>query len=261
MKSWVSCLPAAFAALALYVPSGGACADADRQDELLVFAAASLTEVLGEIGTVYQADTGKPVKFSFAASSALARQIEAGAQADLFVSADLEWMDYLAERKLIATESRRNVAGNRLVLIAPADSSSRIDLVAGLDLRGALGVGRLALADPDIVPAGRYARAALQALRGWSFVSGRLARAENVRVALAYVATGEAPLGIVYETDARIEPRIRVIGVFPVTSHPAIRYPAAMTRGAGSDARAFLEFLGSPKARAALARHGFIAAD
>jgi molybdate transport system substrate-binding protein len=231
------------------------------QDALLVFAAASLTEVLEEIGKEYQAKTGKPVKFSFTASSALARQIEAGARADLFVSADLEWMDYLAERKLIATESRRNVAGNRLAMIAPADSNVRIDIVDGLDLRGALGDGRLAIADPDIVPAGRYAKAALEALHGWSGVSDRLARAENVRVALAYVASGEAPLGVVYETDARIEPRVRIVGTFPTASHPPIRYPAALTTIAGSGAKEFLDFLGSPQALAAFTRHGFIAAN
>lgn len=233
---------------------------ADSPDGLLVFAAASLTDVLGEIGKEYETKTGKPVKFSFAASSALARQIEAGAPADLFVSADLEWMDYLAERKLIAAESQRNIAGNRLVLIAPADSNARIDIVDGLDLRAALGDGRLAIADPEIVPAGRYAKAALESLHAWSAVSDRLARAENVRVALAYVATGETPLGIVYETDARIEPRVRIVGTFPASSHPEIRYPAALTRVAEAGAKEFLDFLGSPQARATFAQHGFVEA-
>ena len=246
------------AALIWCVASVGA-SEQGGQDELLVFAAASLTDVLGEIGTEYQAKTGKPVKFSFAASSALARQIEAGARADVFVSSDLEWMGYLADRKLIAADSRRNIAGNRLVLIAPADSNTRIAVVDGFDLRGALGDGRLAIADPDIVPAGRYAKAALEALHGWSGVSDRLARAENVRFALAYVATGEAPLGIVYETDARMEPRVRIVGTFPASSHLEIRYPAALTAVAKSDARDFLDFLGSTRASAAFARHGFIA--
>jgi molybdate transport system substrate-binding protein len=139
-------------------------------------------------------------------------------------------------------------------LIAPTDANTRIDIVDGLDLRGALGDGRLAIADPDIVPAGRYARAALEALHGWSGVSDRLARAENVRFALAYVATGEAPLGIAYETDARMEPRVRILGAFPVASHPAIRYPAALTIVAESGAKDFLDFLGSSQARTTFPR-------
>lgn len=248
------------AALIWCVPSAGA-SDEGAEDGLLVFAAASLTDVLGEIGKVYESTTGKRVKFSFAASSALARQIEAGARADVFVSADREWMDYLADRKLIAAASRRNVAGNRLVLIAPADSTARIEVIDGLDLRSTLGERRLAIADPDIVPAGRYAKAALEALHGWSGVSDRLARAENVRVALAYVATGEAPLGIVYETDARVEPRVRIVGTFPAESHPEIRYPAALTSVAGGDARGFLDFLGNFQPRAAFTRHGFVTVE
>ena len=260
MKAPLCRLLMTLAALIWCVPSAGAPHEGGK-DGLLVFAAASLTDVLGEIGKVYESTTGKRVKFSFAASSALARQIEAGARADVFVSADLEWMDYLADRKLIAADSRRNVAGNRLVLIAPADSTARIELTDGLDLRGTLGERRLAIADPDIVPAGRYAKAALEALHGWSGVSDRLARAENVRVALAYVATGEAPLGIVYETDARVEPRVRIVGTFPAESHPEIRYPAALVSVARVDARGFLDFLGSSQARAAFARHGFVTVE
>jgi molybdate transport system substrate-binding protein len=248
------------AALIWCVPSAGASHERG-ENGLLVFAAASLTDVLGEIGKGYESTTGKRVKFSFAASSALARQIEAGARADLFVSADLEWMDYLADRKLIAADSRRNVAGNRLVLIAPADSTARIEVVDGLDLRGALGERRLAIADPDIVPAGRYAKAALEALHAWSGVSERLARAENVRVALAYVASGETPLGIVYETDARVEPRVRIVGTFPAESHPEIRYPAALTSVAEGDAKGFLDFLDGPQARAAFTRYGFVTVE
>jgi len=260
MKAPLCRLLMTLAALIWCVPSAGASHESG-EDGLLVFAAASLTEVLDDIGKEYQATTGKRVKFSFAASSALARQIEAGAQADLFVSADLEWMDYLAERKLIAASSRRNVAGNRLVLIAPADSTARIEISDGLDLRSTLGERRLAIADPDIVPAGRYAKAALETLHGWSGVSDRLARAENVRVALAYVATGETPLGIVYETDARVEPRVRIVGIFPAESHPEIRYPAALTSVAGGDAKDFLDFLGSPQVRAAFTRHGFVTVE
>jgi molybdate transport system substrate-binding protein len=260
MKVHLCRLLMTLAALIWCVPSAGA-SDEGGEDGLLVFAAASLTDVLDEIVKVYESTTGKRVKFSFAASSALARQIEAGARADLFVSADLEWMDYLADRKLIAAASRRNVAGNRLVLIAPADSTTRIEVIDGLDLRSTLGKRRLAMADPDIVPAGRYAKAALETLHGWSGVRDRLARAENVRVALAYVATGETPLGIVYETDARVEPRVRIVGTFPAESHPQIRYPAALTSVAGGDAKGFLDFLGSPQARAAFTRHGFVTVE
>jgi molybdate transport system substrate-binding protein len=229
----------------------------DPPAAVLVFAAASLTDVLGEVGAEYKARTGRSVTFSFAASSALARQIEAGARADLFVSADQEWMDYLQQRGLVGAQSRRDIAGNRLVLIAPADSGVRITLGDGGALGAALGGGRLAIADPDIVPAGRYAKAALENLGGWPAVKDRLARAENVRMALAYVARGEAPLGVVYETDARTEPRVRVVATFPETSHPPIRYPAALTRSASTHAAEFLDFIDGPQGRAVFVRHGF----
>lgn len=239
----------------------GACSCARAADDppgdLLVFAAASLTDALSEIGAEYETRTERSVTFSFAASSALARQIEAGARADLFVSADQEWMDYLQQRGLVAPQSRRDIAGNRLVLIAPAESDVRVDIDDAVALGGALGSGRLSIADPDIVPAGRYARASLEKLGAWKSVEGRLARAENVRMALAYVARGEAPLGIVYATDARIEPRVRVVAAFPASSHPPIRYPAALTRSASSHAADFLDFVAGPQGRAILARHGF----
>jgi molybdate transport system substrate-binding protein len=175
----------------------------------------------------------------------------------VFVSADLEWMDYLAERNLIDRDSRRNLAGNRLVLIAPADSEVRLAIAPGFGLNQALAGGRLAIADPDTVPAGRYARAALTTLGVWDPVSSRLVRAENVRAALMYVARGEAPLGIVYSTDAQIDPKVRVVATFPDNSHVPISYPAAATAPAGVRANAFLTFLGGADAAVVWKQFGF----
>jgi molybdate transport system substrate-binding protein len=224
---------------------------------LLVFAAASLTDVLGELSGEWEKRSGVSVKLSFAASSALARQIEAGGNADVFVSADQEWMDYLAGRDLIVKASRRDVARNALVLIAPADSTLNISLARGSTLAAALGDGRLSIADPDMVPAGRYARAALTNLGVWNSVSRRLARAENVRAALTYVVRGECPLGVVYSTDAQIEPKVRVVTTFPDSSHAPITYPAAATARAGPDAAAFLQFLSGAGAAPVWKKYGF----
>jgi molybdate transport system substrate-binding protein len=224
---------------------------------LLVFAAASLTNVLGELSASWEESSGVSVKLSFAASSALARQIEAGGQADVFVSADQEWMDYLATRKLIDTASRRNLVGNRLVLIAPADSTVNLRIEPGFKIAEALAGGRLATGDPDTVPAGRYARSALTTLGVWDQVSGRLVRAENVRAALTYVARGEAPLGIVYATDAQIENRIRVVDSFPDNTPAAITYPAAATATAGQPAAAYLAYLAGGSAAVIWKKHGF----
>jgi molybdate transport system substrate-binding protein len=225
--------------------------------ELLVFAAASLTNVLGDLARDWEKSSGVRVKLSFAASSALARQIEAGGDAHVFVSADQEWMDYLSTRNLIDRTSRRNLAGNGLVLIAPADSSVRLRIAPGFKLADALAGGRLAVADPDTVPAGRYARAALTSLGTWDSVANRLARAENVRTALNYVARGESPLGIVYSTDAHIERKVRVVDTFPDNTHDPITYPAAAAPKAGPEAAAFLEFLGSASAVAVWKKYGF----
>jgi molybdate transport system substrate-binding protein len=227
------------------------------QPELLVFAAASLSNVLDELATAWHRKTGVQVRLSFAASSALARQIEAGGDAQVFISADREWMDYLAARKLIDLDSRRDLAGNDLVLIAPADSVVKLRITRNFPLAAALGDGRLAMADPDAVPAGRYARAALTTLGVWEQVSARLVRAENVRAAMAYVARGEAPLGIVYSTDAQIDKKVRVIATFPDNSHPAITYPAAATASAGRPAASFLAFLASDEAAGVWKKHGF----
>jgi molybdate transport system substrate-binding protein len=231
-------------------------ADAPGQ-ELLVFAAASLTNALDEIGAAYMQQTRQRVKFSYAASSALARQLEAGARADVFFSADLEWMNYLQARKLIDRSTRRNVVSNRLVLVAPADSKIELKIAPGFALAAALGDSRLATGDPDTVPVGRYARSALTSLGVWDDVADRLVRADNVRSALAFIARGETPLGIVYETDARIEKRVRIVDFFPADSHSPILYPVAVTAEARPAARQFVDFLQSAAAQQAFEKYGF----
>lgn len=220
---------------------------AAQEERLLVFAAASLKNALDEANRDFH-----DIVVSYAASSALARQIERGAPAQVFISADLEWMDYLDEKGLTAPGSRRNLLGNRLVWIVPAASAT---LSEPLQALGA--TGRLALADPQYVPAGKYARAALEKLGAWPAVSRRIAAAENVRAALALVARGESPLGIVYETDARDEPKVSIAARIDPRLHPAIIYPAAALRPAAPLAREYLDYLASPAAMAVFARHGF----
>jgi molybdate transport system substrate-binding protein len=230
---------------------------AQGSDRVTVFAAASLTDALQEIGTTYGRERGKRVVFSFAASMTLARQIELSAGADLFISADAESMDYLEQRNRIAKPSRQDLLGNRLVLIAPADSNETLAIAPQMKLAEALRGGRLAMASVESVPAGRYGKAALTALGVWTQVADRLAQGEDVRTALAYVARGEAPLGIVYATDARVEPRVRVVATFPENTHPPIVYPAALTPEASPDAAQFLAYLRGPQARAVFERSGF----
>jgi molybdate transport system substrate-binding protein len=222
-----------------------------------VFAAASLTDSLNAVADAYQAKTGGRIILSFGASSTLARQIEQGAPADIFLSADGDWMDYLQKKALIAENSRKNLLGNRLVLVAAADAKPAPKIAPGFDLAGALGDGRLALADPASVPAGKYAKAALTSLGVWDSVASKVAQAENVRVALEYVTRGEAPYGIVYATDAKVAPNLPIAGVFPESSHPPIVYPAALTKKAAPGAKAFLDFLGSAQARAIFLKAGF----
>ena len=220
-------------------------ASASAQDRLVVFAAASLKEALDE----YNQAAGVPVRAAYAASSALARQIEAGAPVHVFISADEEWMDYVERKGLLQPGTRRDVVGNRLVWIVPAARPAPPEPLA------ALGPGeRLALADPQYVPAGKYARAALEKMAAWPRVSGRIAAAENVRAALALVARGECPLGIVYETDARAEPKVRVAGRIDPQLHPRIAYPAAAIRGAPAAALRYIDGLSRS---AVFERHGF----
>jgi molybdate transport system substrate-binding protein len=233
-------------------------APARAEQPVTVFAAASLSDVLEAVGRAYETQGGGQVVFSFASSSALARQIEASGGADIFISADRDWMDELGKRGLLAPGTRRDLAGNRLVLIAPAGSNVAVKVAPHVDLLAALHGGRLALADPDSVPAGKYARAALAALGVWDSVTPHLAPAENVRAALAYVARGEAPLGIVYATDAKAEPRVKLVGTFPDDTHPPIVYSAALLKGAKPQAKAFLAFLTSAKARTIFTRAGFL---
>lgn len=224
----------------------------------LVLAAASMQEALTDAADRWAALRHPRPVLSFAASSALARQVEAGARADLFVSADEEWMDYLHTRNLLRAGSRARLTENRLVLVAPADSRVNLRIAPGFALARTLGSGRLAMADPVSVPAGRYGKAALEKLGVWQAVAARIAPAENVRAALALVERGAAPLGIVYVTDARASSKVRVVGVFPASSHPPITYPVALLKAStNSEAEGFRRFLISAKGRAILARHGF----
>ncbi|KAA2237190.1 molybdate ABC transporter substrate-binding protein [Salinarimonas soli] len=234
-------------------------AQAQQAPPVTVFAAASLKTALEDVARSFTDATGTPVRFSFAASSALARQIEAGAPADVFASADIEWMDYLAGRRLVMAGTRVDLLGNRLVVVAPAASPLHELALTPDALRAALGTGRIATGEVTAVPAGRYAKAALEHLGLWAEAGPRLAQAENVRAALAFVSRGEAPLGIVYETDARADPGVRVVAAFPPGSHPPIVYPFAVTAGATAPeaARRFLAFLGGPQARAAFEAQGF----
>jgi molybdate transport system substrate-binding protein len=224
---------------------------------LVVFGAASLTNVLQDIGNDYTRETGQEVSFSFAASSVLARQIEAGTRADVFVSADEEWMDYLQSRTLIDPKTRHDIVMNRLVLIAPAASDIKLKIAPHFALAAALGKGRLATGDPGSVPVGRYARAALTNLGVWSEVSSHIVPAEDVRSALAFVARGETPLGIVYETDALIEKRVRIVDTFPEDSHAPITYPVALIATAKAGAGRFVGYMKSPAGRAVFAHYGF----
>ncbi len=230
---------------------------AQSERGITVLAAASLTNVLQEVGKRYESASGKKVSFSFAASMILAKQIEASAGADMFISADSESMDYLEKRNLLARPTRTNLLANRLVLVAPANSRVSLAIAPRFRLAEALQGGRLALATVDSVPAGRYGKAALTALGVWDSVKDHLAQGEDVRATLAYVARGEAPLGIVYATDARIEPRVHVVATFPENTHEPIVYPVALTKDANPDAARFLSYLRSSEAGPIFAAAGF----
>ena len=227
-----------------------------------VFAAASLKNALDDAAARWAAAGHPAPKISYAASNTLAQQIEQGAPADVFISADLAWMNYLAKKDLIAPDTRSNLLGNEIVLVAPKDAAIPIDIRPGFDLAKALGSGRLAMGNVDSVPAGKYGKAALEKLGAWDGVKDHIAQAESVRAALAFVSRGETPLGVVYATDAAADPTVKVVGTFPADSHPPIIYPVALVRGAKSpDAKAFLDFLHGPDAKTAFVRQGFTVTD
>jgi molybdate transport system substrate-binding protein len=232
---------------------------AQAQDKTItVFAAASMKNAIDDINAAFIKATGIKAVASLAASSALAKQIEQGAPADVFASADLEWMDYVEGKKLIKNDSRVNLLGNKLVLIAPKDSKlDAMTIGQGFDIAALAGDGRIAVADVRAVPAGKYAKAALEKLGDWAKAEPKLASAENVRAALALVGRGEAPLGIVYETDAKIEKNVKIVGHFPEGSHPPITYPVALTANASREAARYLAFLRSGVAKTVFETYGF----
>jgi molybdate transport system substrate-binding protein len=232
-------------------------ASAHAQDRLVVLAAASLRNALDEVAAIYASAEGVQPKIAYGASSALARQIENGAPADIFISADLDWMDYVEKKGLLAPGTRRNLLGNRLVLISPAKEPVKLQPAPGFPIAKALGSGRIALANPASVPAGKYAKAAFEKLGVWDQIANRVAATENVRAALAFVARGEAPLGVVYQTDAAVEPAVAIAGVFPADTHPPIVYPVAALKTAGSSAAPLLQFLSGPQARRVFEKCGF----
>ncbi|HJU23158.1 MAG TPA: molybdate ABC transporter substrate-binding protein [Casimicrobiaceae bacterium] len=249
-------LVVAFAVLAFGAPAIA------RAAQVTVFAAASLEEAMDAQAHRFESATGDKVVVSYAASSALAKQIVNGAPADVFISADPDWMDYLAKRKLIAPGTRFDLLRNSLVLIAPAQSSATLRIASGFALAAALGDGRLAVANPESVPAGKYAKEALEHLGVWTSVEHRLARTENVRAALALVSRGEAPFGIVYRTDALADRRVKIVDAFPEASHAPIVYPIALVSGrASAEAKRLLDDLRSPAATAIWEKYGFEMAE
>jgi molybdate transport system substrate-binding protein len=246
-----------FAVLA--VLCGSVSSPASAQDtNLTVFAAASMKNALDDLDAAYTARTGVHIIVSYAASSALAKQIEQGAPADIFVSADTDWMDYATARKAINGPSRVNLLGNSIVLIAPKDSGvDKVSIGQGFDLAGLAGNGKIATGDVNAVPVGKYAKAALEKLGAWQAAEPKFAMAESVRAALTLVARGEATLGIVYSTDARVEPGVKIVGTFPADSHPPIIYPVAATTAAKPEASSYLAFLRSSAAKAIFEKYGF----
>jgi molybdate transport system substrate-binding protein len=244
--------------LAILLLAAGSSPSMAAAPGLSVFAASSLTNVLQEIGDSYTAESKIAVKLSFGASSVLAKQVEAGAPVDVFVSADEDWMNYLQTRNLLASGTRADIVSNDLVLVAPADSTQQMMIAPGFGLAAALGEsGRLAMGEPASVPAGKYAQAALVKLGVWPSVEKRIVSADNVRTALNFVARGEAPLGIVYATDARVEPGVRVVGIFPAATHEPITYPAAAIARSGANAAAFVRYLSGAKAQEIFRKAGF----
>jgi molybdate transport system substrate-binding protein len=248
-----------FASLIAIITIGCAPQLLAAQDSITVFAAASMKNALDGTNAAFTKATGVKVVASYAASSALAKQIEQGAPADVFVSADLQWMDYAAVHNLIRSDTRVNLLGNKLVLIAPKDSKlDKVEIAKGFDIAKLAGDGRVAVADVKAVPAGLYAKAALEQLNAWTAAEPKLAMAENVRATLAFVARGETPIGIVYETDAKVEPNVKIVGVFPEDSHPPVTYSVAATTAATNPAvKRYLDFLRTSAAKVIFERYGF----
>ena len=229
-----------------------------QEHPIIVFAAASMKNALDDADAAFTAKQGIKVVADYAASSALIKQIEQGAPADLFISADTDWMDYLDKKDLIAKGTRVDLLGNKIVVVAPRDSKVTLDLKQGVDVAKALNGGKLAMANVESVPAGKYGKAALTRLGAWNGVKDKIAQAENVRAALLLVSRGEAPLGIVYATDAAAEPNVKIIAAFPDDSHPPIIYPAAITKESKSaEARSFFDFMKGMKARPSFEKQGF----
>ena len=246
------------ATLCLVCCVGLASASGAYAETLTVFAAASLKNALDDVDAAYTKAGGSQIAASYAASSALAKQIEQGAPADVFISADIDWMDYARDKHLIKDDTRVDLLGNRLVLIAPKNSPLKdVAIGLGFDLATLAGDGHVVTGDVRAVPVGRYAKAALEKLGAWDKAAAKMAMAENVRAALVLVARGEAPLGIVYETDAKVEPNVKIVGHFPADSHPPIVYPMAATVTAKPDTTRYLAFLRSADAKAIFERYGF----
>nr|WP_238308296.1 molybdate ABC transporter substrate-binding protein [Methylorubrum suomiense] len=253
-RAWIAGL-----ALALAAGAVSAALPARAEEPVVVFAAASLKNALDEASAAWTKETGKTSRLSYAGSNALAKQIESGAPADLFFSADLAWMDYAEKNGTIRPETRTNLLRNAIVLVAPKGANTKIPLEPGVDLAKALAGGRLAMGNVEAVPAGKYGKAALEKLGAWDGVKSQVAQAENVRAALLLVSRGEAPLGIVYATDAASDPSVDVVATFPEGSHPPIVYPAALTKESrNADGAAFLSYLRSPAARPFFERQGFV---
>jgi molybdate transport system substrate-binding protein len=246
--------------VALTILLGSVHSPAAAQDKAItVFAAASMKNALDDIDAAYTAKTGVKIVASYAASSALAKQIEQGAPADVFVSADTDWMDYAVGKNNINAPTRVNLLGNAIVLIAPKDSKiDNVRIGPGFDLSKLAGDGRIATGDVKAVPVGKYAKAALEKLGAWTAAEPKFAMAENVRAALTLVSRDEAALGIVYSTDARVEPGVKIVGTFPADSHPAIIYPVAATTTAKPEAADYLAFLRSTAAKTIFEKYGFV---
>lgn len=252
-RSWMGAAAAAIGAIIVSLTS-----PALAQEKLTVFAAASMKNALDNADKAWKAEAGKDVTVSYAASGALAKQIESGAPADVFISADLDWMKYLSDKKLVKEDTKSNWLGNRIVLVAPKENATPVDVKQGFDLAGLLKGGKLAMGEPKAVPAGKYGQAALDKLGVWSSVEKDVAYAESVRAALALVSRGEAPYGIVYQTDAAADPGVVVVGTFPADTHPPIIYPIAiLTDSKSPDAEAYVDYLKSAKAAPFFEKEGF----